>query len=110
MFCVVLLLLKGFVEVSEGEEVPDSDNLITKSEQLPEISNKEEVVKSSPEESQENDSSDSSPSLNSSKVEEQEAESSGDTSATPAPGEWDNIDVVDLDFYSVSLYDGVIQS
>lgn len=78
-----MLLLKGFIEVSEGEEES-------------EMSDEEEVVKSSKEESQVQDLSDRSPSLNSSKVEEQEAESSGDASTVPAPSEWDNIDMVDL--------------
>lgn len=84
-----------FIEVSEGEELSELDDSVTKSEEeLSATSHKEEVMGSDKEESQEKDSSDGSPSLNSSKVEEQEAESSREATAVPAPSEWDNIDMV----------------
>lgn len=90
-----LLLLEGFIEVSDGEEMSESDNSITKSEQLfPEVGEKEEVVGSDKEESQEKESSDGSLSLNSSNLKEQEAEGSREEAAVPAPSEWENIDVV----------------
>lgn len=85
--------MEGFIEVSEGEETSELDNSVTKSEeQIPEMSNREE--ESDKEESQENDSSDRTLSLNNSKMEEHEAESSRETSSAPAPSEWDNIDLV----------------
>ncbi|XP_053532353.1 DNA excision repair protein ERCC-5 [Ictalurus punctatus] len=88
---------EGFVEVSEGEEVSESDNSGTKSEErLAEMSNKEEVVGSDEEESQENESSDGSLSLNTRTVEEQEPGSSREAAAVPAPSEWDNIDMEEL--------------
>lgn len=87
---MVLLLLEGFIEVSDGEEMYELDNSVTKSEeQFPEVSEKEEVVGS-----QEKESSDGSLSLNSSNLKEQEAESSREETAVPAPSEWENIDVV----------------
>lgn len=95
----MLLLLLGFIEVSEGEEVSELDNSGTKSDELPEMSDKEDVVGSDKEESQEKESSERSPSLNNSKTEEQEAESSREATAVPATSEWDNIDTVHFESF-----------
>ncbi|KAK3530169.1 hypothetical protein QTP86_017736, partial [Hemibagrus guttatus] len=87
---------RSFIEVSEGEEMSELDNSLTKSEQFPEVSNKEEVVGSDKEESQEKESSDRTLSLNNSNLKEQEAESSQEEATVPAPSEWENIDVEEL--------------
>ncbi|MCJ8747814.1 hypothetical protein PDJAM_G00157870 [Pangasius djambal] len=87
---------ESFIEVSEGEEVSEVDNSVTRSEQLPELSKKEEVVGSDKEESREKESSDRALSLNNSKMEEREAESSREATAALASSEWDNIDMEEL--------------
>ncbi|KAK3511003.1 hypothetical protein QTP70_029015 [Hemibagrus guttatus] len=87
---------RSFIEVSEGEEMSELDNSLTKSEQFPEVSNKEEVVGSDKEESQEKESSDRTLSLNNSNLKEQEAESSQEEATVPAHSEWENIDVEEL--------------
>ncbi|KAI5629572.1 DNA repair protein complementing XP-G cells, partial [Silurus asotus] len=88
---------ESFIEVSEGEEETELNNSVTKSEeQLPERSNKEEVVGKDEEESQKEDLSGTTPSLNSSEMEEKQAESSREVAAAPPSSEWDNIDMEEL--------------
>lgn len=85
--------LKGFVEVSEGEEEPSESE--------------DEVVgsdKEDKEESQEKESSDKSLSLSDSKMEEEKDETSREESAVPAPSEWDHIDTVHPVYHNTFLF------
>ncbi|XP_036413023.1 DNA repair protein complementing XP-G cells homolog [Colossoma macropomum] len=94
---------EDFIEVSEGEEVSELNDSVTRVDELLtsqttqlDVNKSEEGVETCNEEA---DSSDTSLhlSLNQTEMEKQETESSQEATAVPASSEWDNIDTEELE-------------